>query len=129
MPLLAVFSFVVSALGIGPRVGRMDPSAVPLVPLAGIWALEAAGLVAIFLLAEGRCGARWLDGIVAGSIAWIFRGPLVVVTVVVGAGVPRLPWWHLALAWWFLYVLCGVILGQLFPTPKAPPDTQPALPE
>jgi hypothetical protein len=46
-----------------------------------------------------------------GWIAWIFRGPLLVVAVVVLGGLPAGPWWGLAFGWWVLYSLCGLVLG------------------
>ena len=91
----------------------LDFRRVPPLLMAGTWILEAFGLIALFLLIEGRTGSRWLDGLLAGWIAWIFRGPLLVVTLVVATGWPQGPWFRLALGWWVLYSICGLTLAQL----------------
>src|SRR6185295_12252577 len=75
------------------------------------WILEAVGLAALYLLMLGRGGSRWADGLLARWVAWVFRGPLLVVTVVGLAGLPPRPWWALAFSWWVLYTLCGLVLG------------------
>lgn len=74
------------------------------------WTLEAVGLAALFLLIQGR-GGRWIAGLLTGWIAWVFRGPLLVVTVAGLAGLPPGPWWSMVLSWWVLYTLCGLLLG------------------
>lgn len=81
--------------------------------ILGVWLLQSCGLMALFLLAEGHCGAWWLDGLAAGWVAWIFRGPLLVITLVVAVGQPQAPWWRLAFGWWVLYSLCGLGLAVL----------------
>ncbi len=60
------------------------------------WGLEALGLVALVLLLYGRTGAWWLDGITAGAIAWIFRGPMLVLAVAAMTRLPTEPFWQLA---------------------------------
>ena len=87
--------------------GRTLPQLVPL----ATWSLEAVGLSALFLMIHARSGARWLTGLLAGWIAWVFRGPLLVVSVVGIAGLPPGPWWSLVFSWWILYTLCGLLLG------------------
>ena len=117
--LLALFGFTVEMLDLEPRSGAVIRMAVfeqPRVPAAvvlGAWIMEACGLLALFLLAQGRCGAWWLDGLVAGWLAWIFRGPLLVLTIVVAARQPQEPWWDIALGWWILYSICGLALAIL----------------
>lgn len=113
--LLALFSVTIGFFDAGPAgaLSLLDPARVPLDLLIGTWLLEASGLVALFLLIEGRMGLPWLDGLMAAWVAWIFRGPLLVVTVVVAAGKPQTPWFRLALAWWVLYSLCGLALALL----------------
>lgn len=111
---MALFHFALEALGRAPDPNLLADSAgaalPPWVSLA-TWILEAVGLSALFLLIHGRGGLRWLSGLLAGWIAWVFRGPLLVVTVVGLAGLPPGPWWSLALSWWVLYTLCGLLLG------------------
>lgn len=50
--------------------------------------LEAGGLVALTLLLAGRTARWWLDGLACGLVAWLFRGPLLVLAV---AALTRLP--------------------------------------
>lgn len=110
---MALFQFALEMLGL-----RVDPAR--LAPAGGIalpgwvqlatWTLEALGLAALFVLVHGR-GGGWISGLLTGWIAWVFRGPLLVVTVVGLAGLPPRPWWSLALSWWVLYSLCGALLG------------------
>lgn len=117
--LLALFSVAAEALDIAPKSGAvLSPRLVAanLVPwrlVAGTWVLEAGGLIALFLFVQGRCGAWFLDGAVAGWLAWIFRGPLLVITIVVATGQPQSPWWRLAIGWWAAYTLCGIALAFL----------------
>ena len=115
--LLAVFSLVlligVGTLGFdaadggsfGPRLGGYD--------LLGGWALEAVALSALFLLVQGRGGSWWLDGLLTAWIAWIFRGPVLVLAVAEQLGGGRDPWWDLALRWLVIYTLAGLLLGLL----------------
>ncbi len=117
--LLALFGFTVELLDVEPRKGSVIRLALfeqPLVPgqlVLGTWLVEASGLIALFLLAQGRFGAWWLDGLAAGWVAWIFRGPLLVITIVVAARQPQDPWWTLAFGWWVLYSVCGLSLAVL----------------
>ncbi len=117
--LLALFGFTVELLDAEPRSGSVIKLALfeqPSVPgklVIGAWLVEASGLIALFLLAQGRFAAWWLDGLVAGWVAWVFRGPLLVITIVVAARQPQDPWWKLAFGWWVLYSVCGLSLAVL----------------
>lgn len=135
---LAMFGFAVELLHFEPRSGAVIKLALfeqPRVPghlVFGTWLVEAAGLIALFLLAQGRFGAWWLDGLAAGWVAWIFRGPLLVITIVVATGQPQDPWWTLAFGWWVLYSACGLSLAILarrsgleFQPEETQPDTKP----
>jgi hypothetical protein len=111
---MALFHFALEAMGkipnphtISAAGARVLPPWVPLVT----WGLESLGLSALFLLIYGRNSVRWLSGLLAGWIAWVFRGPLLVVSVVGVAGLPPSPWWTMALQWWILYTLCGMLLA------------------
>jgi hypothetical protein len=111
---MALFHFALEALGkipnphtISAAGARVLPPWVPLVT----WTLESLGLSALFLLIYGRNSVRWLSGLLAGWIAWVFRGPLLVVSVVGIAGLPPSPWWTMALQWLILYTICGLLLG------------------
>ncbi len=117
--LLALFGFAVELLDAEPRSGSVirlalfDQPRVPGQLVLGTWLVEASGLIALFLLTQGRFGAWWLDGLVAGWVGWIFRGPLLVVTIVVATRQPQDPWWTLAFGWWALYSVCGLSLAML----------------
>jgi hypothetical protein len=115
--LMALWSFATEQLELGPDTGalagygvaRSDPP--PAIASLGAWLLEALGLVALFLLIQGRSGAWWLDGLVTGWIAWLFRGPLMVLTMTALTRLPRAPFWSLAVRWWLLYPLCGLLVA------------------
>lgn len=79
----------------------------------GGWALEAVALTALFLLIQGRGGSWWLDGLLTAWMAWIFRGPVLVLSVAQVLGRGRDPWWDLSLRWLVLYSLCGLFLAFL----------------
>ena len=117
--LLALFGFAVELLDAEPRSGSVIRLALfeqPRVPgqlVLGTWLVESSGLIALFLLTQGRFATWWLDGLVAGWVAWIFRGPLLVITIVVAARQPQDPWWTLAFGWWVLYSVCGLCLAIL----------------
>jgi hypothetical protein len=111
---MALFHFGLEALGRAPNQltvsaagARTLPPWVPLVT----WTLESLGLSALFLLVYGRNSLRLLSGLLAGWIAWVFRGPLLVVSVVGIAGLPPAPWWSMAVSWLLLYTLCGLLLA------------------
>jgi len=110
---MALFRFALEMLRMAP-----DPAALahgaPGLPTAvtlATWVLESIGLAALYLLIHGRGASPWTTGLLAGWIAWVFRGPLLVVTVVGLAGLAPRPWWGLAFSWWVLYTLCGLMLG------------------
>lgn len=110
---MALFRFAEEALGMAPDLERLSPLGIVHLPgwvMLATWGLESVGLAALFLMIQGR-GGRWLAGLLAGWIAWVFRGPLLVVTVASLAGLPPSPWWALVLSWWVLYTLCGLVLG------------------
>ena len=111
---MALFQFVLEAVGRAPDPAALAPSggrALPGWVALATWALEALALSALFLLIHSRSGLRLLSGLLAGWIAWVFRGPLLVVTVVGLAGLPAAPWWGVAFGWWILYTFCGLLLG------------------
>jgi len=110
---MALFRFAEEALGVAPDPAALSASGAVQLPgwvMLATWILEAVGLAALFLLIQGRSG-RWLAGLLTGWVAWVFRGPLLVVTVAGLAGLPPGPWWSLAFSWWVLYTVCGLVLG------------------
>ena len=115
--LLAVFSCVL-VLGLGSLAAdwidggsfgpRLDGKFV-----LGVWVLEALALSALFLLIQGRGGRWWLDGLLAAWIAWIFRGPVLVLSVAEVLGRHSERWRELSVQWLVLYSLCGLLLALL----------------
>jgi hypothetical protein len=111
---MGLFHFALETLRLAPDPAALSGLRVASLPgwvVLATWILEAVGLAALYLLILGRGGSRWAAGLLAGWIAWVFRGPLLVVTVVGLAGLPPRPWWGLAFSWWILYTLCGLVLG------------------
>ena len=103
----AVFHFGWEAIGL------VNPLHLPPRYQLGLWLLEALGLSLLFLLLRGAGRGRWVAGVAAAWIGWVFRGPAVLLTVVAGAGLPREPWWTLGAGWLGLYMACGLILAAL----------------
>lgn len=95
------------------RLGVLRHAPLPGVVVLGGWLIESLGLTALFLLVQGRGGRWWLDGLITGWIAWIFRGPLLVVSLAAFTRLPREPWWSLTVRWWVLYPLGGLLLAAL----------------
>ncbi len=102
---LAASTSSLAALGLA----RAEP--LPLELAAGGWLIEALALTALFLLIQGRSGAWWLDGLVTGAIGWVFRGPVLVLSVVSVSRLGSDPWWPMSLRWLALYTLCGLALA------------------
>lgn len=130
--ILAVFAVGAELAGLTPFGSSVGPALlggatrVPVPVVLGTWLLEAIGLLALFVLLEGRSGSWWLDGLVTGWIGWIFRGPLVVVTVLGATNQRPERWWALAFAWFLLYTVCGLALALLARRPaQRPAEEQP----
>jgi hypothetical protein len=99
---------------LGPLVGwRAGGFGLPGGWVLATWALEALALSALYLLIVGAGAPRFANGLLAGWIAWVFRGPLLVITAVGYGGLPHAPWWRLSLRWLLLYTLAGIVLGAL----------------
>jgi len=114
---MGVFQFAMEMLGLQVDPSRLAPGGgidLPGYVTLATWGLEALGLAALFLLIDGRSGGRnggWTSGLLTGWIAWVFRGPLLVVAVVGLAGLSPRPWWSLTFSWWVLYSICGLLLS------------------
>ncbi len=117
--LLAVFGFAVEVLDLEPaggatiRLAILEQARVPAAFVLLAWLMEACGLMALFLVTQGRAGSWWLDGLLAGWLAWVFRGPLLVLTVTVAAHQSQQAWWRIVFGWWILYSCCGLALAAL----------------
>lgn len=111
---LGLSTFALETLGFEVGAELRGPNRVlpPLFQL-GIWLLEATGLTALFLILQGRTSSSWLDGLLAAWTAWIFRGPLLVLTVVPLIRRAPEPWWSMALSWLMLYTVSGIVLALL----------------
>lgn len=115
--LIAVFNWTLERLGtvpdFGPLVGwRAGQAGLPAAYVLGAWTLEALALCAIFLLVAGRGGWALTSGLASGWIAWVFRGPLLVLTVAAASG-RSASWWPFAWRWFVLYTIAGVLLAVL----------------
>ncbi len=108
---MALFRSGVEALGRAPELMRAAPVTLPTWVVIGSWLLEAVALSALYLLVQTGGGGRLMNGLVTGWIAWVFRGPLLVIAVVTLAGQPAGPWWNMAFSWWTLRSV-GSPLGE-----------------
>ena len=116
---LALVSFATVRLGLEAdtselkRVGLARASGPPAGLQWGSWLIESLALLALFLLIQGRGGAWWLDGLLVGCIGWVFRGPVLVLTLVTVSRLGRDPWWPLSLRWLFSYAVAGLFVSFL----------------
>lgn len=117
MLLIAAFNWLLEQLGtapdLGPLVGwRPGDGGLPGAYVLGTWTLEALALCALFLLVAGRGGWALTSGIASAWMAWVFRGPLLVLTVAAAGGTTT-SWWPFAWRWFLLYTVAGVLLAVL----------------
>ncbi len=121
---MAFYRLTLDVFGWAPDPALLSPTSPPRLPgwmPLATWVLESIGLAALFLMIQGRGGSRLASGLLAGWIAWVFRGPLLVVTVVSLAGLTPGPWWVLVFSWWVLYTVCGLLLGVVAVSAGLPP--------
>ena len=114
--LFALFHLGLEVAGFEPDLGplvRRGGFGLPAGWVVATWALEALALSALYLLIVGPGVARFSSGVLAGWIAWVFRGPLLVITATGFGGLSSAPWWRLSLRWLVLYTLAGALLGAL----------------
>jgi hypothetical protein len=115
--LMGLFTLALGAFDLAPpmddlaRLGLERERPLPLQVSAGGWLIESLALTALFLLVQGRAGAWWLDGIVTGLIGWIFRGPILVLSIVSWSRLASSPWWPMSQRWLALYLICGLALA------------------
>ncbi len=114
---MAAFAFGLDTLGQLPRTAEVDLSFgvghLPPRIVLGTWLVEAVGLSALLLLIQGRMATWWLDGLMAGWVAWVFRGPLLVLTATGAARLDPAPFWAMAWRWLLLYSLCGLLAAAV----------------
>jgi hypothetical protein len=117
--LLAVPALLLWFAGAGYVTDAMTPNAAQVGGehgqlLVAIWLLEALALAVLYLLVQSRNRASWwLDGLAAGGVAWLFRGPLLVVSAMTIGRLPREPWWTLAQHQLVLYLGGGLLLAAV----------------
>jgi len=131
--LIALFNLGLEVVGLQPDLGPLvgwhgGDRGLPGVAVLATWALEALALAALFLLVDGRGGSRLLNGLLSGWIAWVFRGPLLVMTAVGYGGQPRAPWWGLTRRWFVLYTLAGALLALVAALVRLPRGGDEAVP-
>jgi len=99
---LALAIFAADSVGLGPDLaplaarGLANPGGLPRGVGAAALVFEGISLAALYLLIEGRFGRWWLDGLAAGLVAWLFRGPILVLTLAALVRVPTEPIWEAA---------------------------------
>lgn len=99
---LALAAVGADLVGFGPELdslaqrGVARPEGLPRTYQAAAFLFEGFALVALYLLLEGRTGLWWLDGVATGLAAWLFRGPLLVLTLAALTRLPTEPFWQVA---------------------------------
>ena len=79
----------------------------------GAWALDALALLVLVLLFRGRGGGWLFEGLAAGLLAWVFRGPLTVLSAVALACLPGEPWGQQARVALLVYPLLALAASAL----------------
>jgi hypothetical protein len=116
---MALFGFVTDQFGLEPRTAALGPLGLeraappPAALTLATWGIEALALAALFLLLQGRGGAWWIDGLLTGALAWVFRGPLLVATIALLSRLPRQPFVEFARLALVLDLACGLLLAGL----------------
>ena len=127
--ILALGGMLLSSLGLAPDPtplaarGVARPEGLPLQLDLAARGLEAAGLVALTLLLSGRTSNWWLDGLAVVLVAWLFRGPLLVLGVAGLTRLPTTPFWQLARGALLLDLTAALALAALARA-AFPPDNR-----
>lgn len=116
--LLAAAELAVQAGGLAPGTAELAaagiaPGALPGHLRLGAWLLDAAALSVLVLLLAGRTGRWWLEGLAAGLLAWVYRGPLTVLAALATARLPVEPFWRAARVSLVVLPLVGLALAAL----------------
>ena len=91
----------------------LAPGALPAPLRLGAWILDAAALTVLVLLLSGRGRWWWFEGLAAGLLAWVYRGPLATLSTLAIARVPKEPFWQAARTELVVLPLVGLVLGGL----------------
>lgn len=113
--LILAFPLVLLTIAVGHFAGEAAglafPVDLPAPYLLGRWLLEATGLVALYVLVHERGLGRWLSGLAACWTAWLFRGPVLMLTVGGSSRLSSAGWWRLLAAWLALYTVCALAMA------------------
>jgi hypothetical protein len=93
--------------------GVARPDGAPFALAAAARLFEATALTALTLLLAGRTARWWTDGLACGLVAWIFRGPLLVLAVATLTRLPTAPFVTLARGALALDLLAALALAGL----------------
>ena len=116
---LALGGMLLAAVGLAPDAGALAargvarPEGLPWTVDLAARGLEAAGLVVLTLLLTGRMATWVLDGLTVGLVAWLFRGPLLVLGVASLTRLPIEPFWQLARGALALDLVAALALAAL----------------
>jgi hypothetical protein len=133
--ILALGGSLLEAAGWGPDLsplaarGVARPDGAPLRLALASALLEATALVALTLLLAGRTARWWSDGLACGLVAWIFRGPLLVLAVAALTRLPVAPFATLARGALALDLAAALALAALARATLAAPESPSAPPE
>lgn len=122
--LSALFRFLILALPLvllaialahfaGEALDLAQPGQLAAPYLLGRWLLEATGLVALYILIHERGLGRWMAGLASAWTAWLFRGPVLMLTVGGSSRLSSAAWWRLLVAWLVLYTLCALAMAMV----------------
>ena len=108
---------------LGPLAARgvARPDGAPLRFALASRLIEATALTALTLLLFGRTARWWSDAVACGLIAWLFRGPLLVLAVATLTRLPTTPFATLARGALALDLAAALALGGLARVTLAPP--------
>jgi len=126
--LLAAASFAVKAAGLEPDIeplvllGVARPAGpAPALAIAAL-VFQALALVAAVALLAGRSSHLWLDGLAAGLVAWLFRGPLLVLTIEAWTRLPERTFRQIARNDLLTYPLVAVAIALAVRREPATPE-------
>jgi hypothetical protein len=118
--ILAAGGWLLATFGLAPDTGPLAARGVARPGASGFdrhalaaAAIEGVGLVALTLLLAGRTTRWWLDGLACAGVAWLFRGPLLVLGVASLTRLPAAPFAELARGALALDVAAALALAAL----------------